>query len=464
MPQSGKSKRGRGKGGRQIQGPSLQNAPPEPIQLPTLASTSAVSNIRMTPTFFEGVRSFSGVRRELEEIAKSLEDREEEEGEERAWESTDSEDEGRVLEEEIRRLVERQKRMTREEWEIVGEFLLQEVAPMLGLVGSAEAQRVIGEILGEEDDEEHRGVVVISRQLEEFTNEREKLREEVDRLEEESEEINRKEVLLKEQLWMAARKKVERMSRSAEHQQIKELKEYVEYYKGLTEIITQRGNDWRDERNKAQRELEEAKVSVTQLKLQLEAQAEEKVKAEEKIEIEVETTDKVKIQEEVEAEVEKLEERREQKREKKQRKERKEKREEKGKRKGKKKAKDSLSAGDTPLAKNKRKKDEEMVDLQGLSLYENLSDYEKEGEVGKVVKDKAPVTYPITKKQPVARQTGPKAAKSPAAKYKKLTKPVKVEDDEYFDTKAFVVHGPGVQRKSDCADVQLVFFRERPAS
>lgn len=116
---------------------------------------------------------------------------------ERAWESTDSEEEGRTLEEEIRRWEEKKKRITREEWEIVGEFLLKEVAPMLGLVGPAEAQRLIGEILGEEDDEEHRGVVVISRQLEEFTNEREKLREEVDMLEEESEEMNRKEVLLK---------------------------------------------------------------------------------------------------------------------------------------------------------------------------------------------------------------------------------------------------------------------------
>lgn len=78
MPRSGKSK-GRGKGGRQIQIPSLQNAPlthkpPEPTQLPTPASTPAVSKARMTPTFFEGVRSFSGMRRELEAIAESLED------------------------------------------------------------------------------------------------------------------------------------------------------------------------------------------------------------------------------------------------------------------------------------------------------------------------------------------------------------------------------------------------------
>ncbi|KAF8435191.1 hypothetical protein BGX38DRAFT_1275197 [Terfezia claveryi] len=197
--------KGRGKGGRQIQIPSLQNAPPthktlEPIQLPTPASTPAVSKIRMTSTFFEGVRSFSSMRTELEEIAESLEDGEEDEGVERAWESTDSKEEGRTLEEGIKRWEEQKKRMTREEWQ---EFLLQEVGPMLEIVGSAEVQRVIEEILGEEDNEELRGADVISRQLEEFRNEQEVLREEVDRLEEESEEMNRKEVLLKEQLWIS---------------------------------------------------------------------------------------------------------------------------------------------------------------------------------------------------------------------------------------------------------------------
>ncbi|KAF8422322.1 hypothetical protein BGX38DRAFT_1147310 [Terfezia claveryi] len=110
----------------------------------------------MTPTFFEGVRSFSDMRRELEEIAESLEDGEEDEGVERAWESTDSEEEGRTLEEVKKQLDEKTKRMTREEWEEVGIFLLQEVQPMLGLAGPVEIQRVIEGILEEEDDEEHR--------------------------------------------------------------------------------------------------------------------------------------------------------------------------------------------------------------------------------------------------------------------------------------------------------------------
>ncbi|KAF8457385.1 hypothetical protein BGX38DRAFT_1157806 [Terfezia claveryi] len=75
MPSSGKSKR---KGGRQIQVPSLQNAPPtcktlEPTQLPTPASTPAVSKIGRTPTIFEGVSSFNVVRRELEVIAEGPE-------------------------------------------------------------------------------------------------------------------------------------------------------------------------------------------------------------------------------------------------------------------------------------------------------------------------------------------------------------------------------------------------------
>jgi len=75
-----------------------------------------------------------------------------------------------------------------------------------------------------------------------------------------------------------------------------------------------------------------------------------------------------------------------------------------------------------------------MVDEERFSLYEDLSDYEKE-----VVKDEAPVTPPITKKQPIVHQTGPKAAKSQAAKYKKPAKPGEV--GEYVHTRAFVVHG-----------------------
>ncbi|KAF8446697.1 hypothetical protein BGX38DRAFT_1143097 [Terfezia claveryi] len=73
--------------------------------------------------------------------------------------------------------------------------------------------------------------------------------------------------------------------------------------------------------------------------------------------------------------------------------------------------------------------DVEMVDEERFAQYEDLSDYEKE----KAVKDEAPVTPPITTKQPVVCQTGPKAAKPLAVKYKKPAKPV--------DTRAFVVHG-----------------------
>ncbi|KAF8435190.1 hypothetical protein BGX38DRAFT_1275196 [Terfezia claveryi] len=79
-----------------------------------------------------------------------------------------------------------------------------------------------------------------------------------------------------------------------------------------------------------------------------------------------------------------------------------------GKGKGKVRAKDSTSAG--------------------LSPYEDLSDYEK--EVEEIVRDEALVIPPVTKKQPAVRQTGPKVAKSPAAKYKKPAKPVKVKDDD----------------------------------
>ncbi|KAF8416305.1 hypothetical protein EV426DRAFT_432378 [Tirmania nivea] len=105
----------------------------------------------------------------------------------------------------------------------------------------------------------------------------------------------------------------------------------------------------------------------------------------------------------------------------------------KGQRQSKGKGKEKEGAKDS----DRIQEDVEMVDQERFTLYEDLSDYEKE----EVVKDEAPVTPPVTKKQPVVRQTGPKAAKSPAAKHKKPAKPVKVENDRYVDTRAFVVHG-----------------------
>lgn len=87
--------------------------------------------------------SLSEVRRELEDIVESLEEREEEEGEERAWESTDSVDEKVVFEKDCGRVAEVKENMTRVKWKKVGEFLLEEVTPMLGLIGPVEGQRVI---------------------------------------------------------------------------------------------------------------------------------------------------------------------------------------------------------------------------------------------------------------------------------------------------------------------------------
>ncbi|KAF8436988.1 hypothetical protein BGX38DRAFT_1274288 [Terfezia claveryi] len=88
------------------------------------------------------------------------------------------------------------------------------------------------------------------------------------------------------------------------------------------------------------------------------------------------------------------------------------------------------------------REDVEMLDEGSLACdegrffpYENLSDYE-----AKIRKDEDPVTPPSPKKQPTVRQVGSKAAKPPVAKYRNPAKPVKVED-EYVDTKAFVVHG-----------------------
>ena len=119
---------------------------------------------------------------------------------------------------------------------------------------------------------------------------------------------------------------------------------------------------------------------------------------------------------------------------------RKKERSQKGKGKGKEKdgAKDRIQEDDTPFFKE-QDKDTEMVDLDRFTLYEDLSEYEKE------VEDVAPVTPPITKKQTTKRQVVPAKAEKPRpAKYKPTTKAI--DKERSTDTKAFVVHGIPCQR------------------
>ncbi|KAF8428532.1 hypothetical protein EV426DRAFT_711199 [Tirmania nivea] len=303
-----------------------------------------------------------------------------------------------------------------------------------------EEQDILEHVAGLNDCDDHSGRDMVSYRLEEYRDEREKLREEVDRLEEGSEEINRKKVLLKEQLRIseertgevptmkaelqkfdhflanfagcstrrpvdtllaAAQKKVEKMSRSKSIK-IRELeKSYKELevaFDNLCDEAKADDEDLSEARSKIsslKMELEDAKALVIQLKSQLEAQVVEKNEGRVKMETEVKTIDKgiqvsVKTAD-TSTQSDPFEKQRKER-------ERKEKGEAKGKRKGKERAKDSVSAGDTPPAKNKKKEDEEM----GFSLYEDLSDYEK--EVEEIVKDEAPVTPPVTQKQPIVRQ------------------------------------------------------------
>lgn len=74
---------------------------------------------------------------------------------------------------------------------------------------------------------------------------------------------------------------------------------------------------------------------------------------------------------------------------------RKKKEKNKGKRKEKSEGQGQYAGGDTPPAKNKIQEDVEMLDEGRFSLYEDLSDYEKQLEV----KDEAPVIPPVTKRK-----------------------------------------------------------------
>ncbi|KAF8416618.1 hypothetical protein BGX38DRAFT_1280901 [Terfezia claveryi] len=109
--------------------------------------------------------------------------------------------------------MEEKEKMTLDEWRRVGEFLLEEVAPMLGLTGVVEGQALL---------------------------------EEVDSLGEGIEELMEKEGLLREQLTISedregrsplamVRKMAEKMSRSTERQRIRELKEEVVRERGYAD-------------------------------------------------------------------------------------------------------------------------------------------------------------------------------------------------------------------------------------
>ena len=111
---------------------------------------------------------------------------------------------------------------------------------------------------------------------------------------------------------------------------------------------------------------------------------------------------------------------------------------EEAKGKGKERAKDRRQEDDTPSS-SKQDKDTEMVDSDRFTLYEDLSDCEKE------VEDVAPVTPPITKKQTTKRQVVlAKAEKPQPVKYKPTTKAI--DQERSINTKAFMVHGISCQR------------------
>ncbi|KAF8432297.1 hypothetical protein BGX38DRAFT_1276833 [Terfezia claveryi] len=117
-------------------------------------------------------------------------------------------------------------------------------------------------------------------------------------------------------------------------------------------------------------------------------------------------------------------------------------------------AKGSGSAGGTPLAKSRAQEDVQMLDEGRFAQHEDLSDYEKESA------DEAPVAPPVTTK-PTECQVERQGSETPAAKYRKPAKPVEV-DDEYVNTRAFVVNGIPCQRpmadttqnvrKTECGD------------
>ncbi|RPB26199.1 hypothetical protein L211DRAFT_701418 [Terfezia boudieri ATCC MYA-4762] len=112
----------------------------------------------------------------------------------------------------------------------------------------------------------------------------------------------------------------------------------------------------------------------------------------------------------------------------------------------KKKKRQSKGKGKEKEGAKEIQEDVEMVDEERFSQYEDLSDYGK---------DEAPVTTPVTKKQPTKRQVGSKAAKPRAAKYNKPAKPV--DFGEHVDTRAFVVHGIPCQRPmADTIQMSLV--------
>ncbi|KAF8430732.1 hypothetical protein BGX38DRAFT_1277770 [Terfezia claveryi] len=402
------------------------------------------------------------MRRELEEIAESLEEGAEDEEVERAWESTDSEEEGRTLEEAMGREEGRDDKRREARSRGVPITRGRTDGRTRRTSRGTEAQRVIEEIPGEYDCEG-----------------------DSNKLEEEIEEMNRKEVLLKEQLRIlderlkmfhqqetlqrdekigevpimkaelkkfdhflanfagcstgrpvntllaAARKKMEKMGRSVERQQLQELEEELESFR---EQFYEELRLKEEYNKKGQRRAEElCQAELTDLGVQVSVELEDAATQSNPVETREMEAVVVKVLEEV----------MKRKKVKKAGKERKEKSEGKGK--GKLRAKDSTTVGDTLLAKNKIQEDEEMVDVGRFSPYKDLSDYEKEEDIGKVGKDEAPVTPPVTKKQPVVHQMGSQVANPLAAKHKKPTKPVKVEE-EYFDPKAFVVHGILCQR------------------
>ncbi|KAF8415347.1 hypothetical protein EV426DRAFT_665610 [Tirmania nivea] len=502
MPRSGKSKGGKGKGGRQIQVPSFQNAPPthktpEPTQLPTPANTPAVLKIKTAPKsiFFgpakgiERFRDMETVRRDLEVITEGTEvgrkvrkevvdsddelfescsetgeSSEEEEYTCGPWVAKgnppgylDSDDERELEEAGVVAVREKRDSITDWQWKELGDFFIQHIGAFLE-IGDQEAENhLLDELLGEFDEGEvGRGRVRVSKEL----NKIQKKMEDIQGLEDEVEELKERlewerkrnsdlavtnRGLIEDKRNTEAEEKFEQLSnfladtiRCSRGRPVATLIGAVEDHLEKLEVRSREDPKFRNLKSETQRKTEELKKIKEEKKVWVEekkkmeerlasvqrepeqeqtlTQVPKPVKKIETVEVGIQASpDMVDVITETQEEVPV------------------EKKKKQRQRQSKEKVKKKEGAKDS----NRIQEDVEMVDEERFTLYEDLSDYEKE----EVVKDEAPVTPPVTKKQPVVRQTGPKAAKSPAAKHKKPAKPVKVKDIEYVDTRAFVVHG-----------------------